>query len=165
MNIRRVYLDACCFIELAQDQSGGQLADNGKYIEPIKTLLRAARDKKIVIVTSQISVAECTHAGGSIDDDTQRLFRSLLTSGTSGITPWQADIFVMERSRDLRWKHSVNLGALDGIHVATALEANCDELVTWDGLGGKHKSILKSAPAIGKLGCSVVIPTTTASIP
>lgn len=165
MSSKRVYLEGCCFIELVQDQNGSQLAASGKYVEPIKSLLRAARDKKIVVVTSQITVAECVHCNGSVDDNVQRLIRALLTSGTSGVTPWQADIFVMERSRDLRWKHAINLGALDSIHVATALEANCDELITWDGESGKRKSILKSATAIGRLGCKVVVPTATTCIP
>jgi hypothetical protein len=165
MSGKSVYLDACCFIELALDQNGGKLAAGGKYVEPIKSLLRAARDKKIVVVTSQISIAECTHADGNIDADTQRIFRALLTSGTSGVLPWQADVFVLERARDLRWKHSINLSALDGIHVATAIESSCDELITWDGESSKRKSILKAAASIDRLGCRIVLPTSTTSIP
>lgn len=153
-------------MELALAANGAKLAQNGAFVWPIQTLLRAARDKRITVVTSMLSIAECLHADGQIDERTQRLFRGLLTSGTSGVTPWQIDIFVLERARDLRWQHGINLKPADSIHVATALEASCEEFITWDGLNStRPKTLLKAAPAIAALGLKVLLPTDTQSIP
>ena len=89
----------------------------------------------------------------------------MLTSGTSGVIPWQQDIFVSERARDLRWVQNINLKSNDAIHVASALEAKCDEFITWDGIGNKRKSIMKAAPKIAQLGLEVLTPDNTKSIP
>src|SRR5690606_20789210 len=91
------------------------------------------------------------------DENIQRLFRAMLTSGRGGVIPYQADYFVMERARDLRWKHSITLKPADSIHVATALEAGCDEFITWDGVN-KRASPVKAAPLLAKFGLSVITP-------
>jgi hypothetical protein len=166
MSTRRIYLDACCFIELVLDASGGKLAAGGKYVWYLRTLLRAAREKQVVVVTSLFTAAECLHADGKVDDKVQHLFRGFLTSGTSGVTPWQMDIFAIERARELRWKHDINLKPADAIHVATAIEARCDEFLTWDGLNPtKRQTILKAGPTLAKLGLNVCVPSDTQSIP
>jgi hypothetical protein len=165
MSNKKIYFDACCFIELVLDAQGGCLAQGGKYVWPLHALLRAARDGHISVITSAFSIAECLSANSCADETVQHLFRGYLTSGASGVTPWQVDPFVLERARDLAWKHSVSLKPADSVHVATALEAGCDEFLTWDGLGGKRRSILKSAPEIHRLGLSVRAPSDTTCIP
>lgn len=160
-------MDSLCFVELAIAAQGSvKLHDNGKYIWPLETLLRAARDGHIQVYTSILSVAECVHADGSHDEEVQRLFRAMLTSGRSGVIPWQADIFVLERARDLRWKDGINLKPIDSIHVSTALEAKCHEFLTWDGKGTrKRQTIMRAKPKLSKLGLHVLLPDETRSIP
>lgn len=165
MSTKKIYLDTCCFVELALDGNSKKLHDGGKYIWHLKTALRAGRDKKLIVVTSLFAVAECVHADGDISEETQRLFRSVLTSGSGGVTPWQADIFVFERARDLRWKHGINLRPSDSVHVASAIDSQCDEFWTWDGVGGSPRSILKAKRAIEVLGVSVVVPSESKHIP
>lgn len=165
MSTSRVYFDSCCFIELVLDANGDKLADGGKYVWHLRTLLRAARDNRVTVVTSAFSIAECLSANSKADENVQHLFRGLLTSGTSGLLPWQVDPFVLERARDLHWKHGLNLKPVDSVHVATALEAKCDEFLTWDGAGGKPRSILNASQAINQMGLTVCLPSDTKCIP
>lgn len=162
---RRVYLDACCFIEVAKAKIGAATNPYGQFVWPVQTLLSAAKNGDILAFTSTITLAECLHADGACDEEVQRLFRAMLGSGRSGVTPVSADWFVSERARDLRWKHKIMLNPLDSLHAATALELKCDEMLTFDGVTGKRKSLLKAAPEIGKLGLSVLLPDKTLSIP
>lgn len=167
MTRRAVYLDSLCFVELAIASKGSaKLSEGGKFVWPLQTLLRAGRDGQILVYTSIFTIAECVHADGSQDEEVQRLFRGLLTSGRGGVTPWQTDVFVLERARDLRWKHNINLKPIDSVHVATALEAKCDEFITWDGLRTrKRQSIMKATTGLAKLGLHVLTPDNTRSIP
>jgi hypothetical protein len=165
MSIRRVYFDACCFIELVLDANGDKLADGGRYVWPLRTLLRASRDERIQVVTSAFSIVECLSANSKADEKIQHLFRGFLTSGTSGVLPWQLDPFVLERARDLNWKHGIKLNPSDSVHVATALEAGCEEFITWDGSGGKRKSILKAGQDLSRMSLTVCLPSDTKCIP
>ncbi len=88
-------------------------------------------------LASAFSIVECLSAGGTNDADAQRMFKAMLTSGQGGVIPFQTDIFVMEAARDLRWQHGIALKPIDLIHVATAIEAKCAEMWTWDGAGGQ----------------------------
>lgn len=164
---KRIFFDSLCFVELALDAKGSKkLIENGKYIWPLRALLRASRDKQLEVFCSILSIAECIHADGKHDEEVRRLFRGMLTSGRSGVVPWQADIFVLERARDLRWKDGINLKPMDSIHIASALEAGCDEFITWDGVGlRKRQSIMKATDKLKKLGLSVIAPDKTRSIP
>jgi hypothetical protein len=166
MTTKRIYLDSCCFIELALDATNGKLAEGGKFVWYLRTLLRAARDKQVTVLTSMFTLAECVSAKGAIDERVQQLFRSLLGSGSSGVTPWQMDIFVLDRARDLRWKHGVNLRPADSVHVATALESRCDEFLTWDGANTQaRRSIMKAATPLAAFALTVCVPSDTKCIP
>lgn len=164
MVARAIYLDSCCFIELAKAEKSATLAFGGAYLWPIRTLLRAGRDGHIKVYTSLVTLAECYHADGCKDEEVQRLFRAVLSSGRNGITPFQADFFVMERARDLQWKYGINMKPLDLIHVATAIEAQCTEFVTWDGIN-KPRSPIANTAKIEAFGLHVVTPDRTNSIP
>src|SRR5947208_2192260 len=95
-------------------------------------MLRASRDGKVEVLTSTLSIAECTHAGGNYSEDVRNLFRKVLTSGQYVILI-QDTILVAERARDLRWVHNVSFKGADSIHIASALDQNCGEFVTFDG--------------------------------
>lgn len=162
--LSRVYFDSCCFIELAKGKFGKSLLDGGKHIWYLETLLRASRVGKIQVCTSILTVVECVSAEGDISPDVQHLFMGLLTSGKGGVLLLQSDLWVVEKARDLRWKEMLNFKCPDSVHVASAIENGCAELLTMDGTGSSAKSILKAAPALSKLGLRVCAPTDTLSI-
>lgn len=98
-------------------------------------LLESAAESEIEIFTSMIAVAECVAAqrgDANVPQEIKDRFIALFTSGKSGVVLIEVGIFVVERSRDLRWKQKLVLGALDSIHVASALDTGCEELVTLD---------------------------------
>ena len=69
-------------------------------------LLRAARDKEILLYTSLLAINEClflkSRSGKDIlTDEVKRLFVGLLTSGRSGVISIQPTLFILERARDL----------------------------------------------------------------
>jgi hypothetical protein len=158
-------MDACCFVELVKGRFGKAVLNDGLYIPNIEALLRASRDRQVEVCTSMTSVAECLSADGLIDQSVRDLFSKMLTSGRGGVTLLECDIFVVERARDLRWVHEINLGSIDAIHVATALEHSCEEFLTTDGVNGGAKKILTKASDLSKLGLRVLTPDKTGLVP
>lgn len=164
--LERVYFDACCFVELAKGKSGKALLDDGKHLWYMEALLRASRAGKVQVFTSMVSVSECISVGDAqVTPAVQHLFMGMLTSGKGGVLLVQPDLWVVERARDLRWKHDINLRSPDNIHVASAIESGCTEMLTLDGLSGKNKSILKAADKLKPLGIRVATPSNTLLIP
>ena len=74
----------------------------------------------------------------------------------------QPTIFVAERARDLVWEKGIILKGADGIHVASALEIGCTELLTNDRF--KEKNI-ENIPRIERLGIRVIHPSQTNLLP
>jgi hypothetical protein len=89
--------------------------------------LKAARDGKIQVYTSMLSIAECTAIEPDLPSPPakiKRFFDMLLMSGKSGITLVQMRHIIAVRARDLRWASEINLKGADAIHVATAWKEN-----------------------------------------
>lgn len=106
----RVYFDSCLFIEMAKTALNKPV-DNNRHNEIwfCKKLLEASRDGEIEVFTSMITIAECLHVDTitNIDDETKRLFRGMLTSGNSGVTPVSISIFTVSDARDIVWKQNI----------------------------------------------------------
>ncbi|HVF57256.1 MAG TPA: PIN domain-containing protein [Pyrinomonadaceae bacterium] len=149
-----VYMDSCCFIDVAKYNLGHKadidhLADKEEHIKACIRMLDAARDGNLRVLTGNITISECQHLSGIIDEDIKKLFRSVLSSGR--VARIVADsIFIAERARDLMWDYNIRMSGADAHHVATALESKCDEFITSD------NGILKWATEIGKLGLKVI---------
>jgi predicted nucleic acid-binding protein len=157
----RIYLEACPIIDMAEYEAKPS-KDRELDVWLCKQALAAARDGKIQVYTSMLSVAECTTIAPDLPSppaETKRFLDMLLLSGKSGITIVQMRQIIAVRARDLRWAAEVNLKGADAIHVATALEMKCDEFWTRDG------RIWKNRVEIGQLGLKVVKPTETSALP
>ncbi len=147
-------MDSCCFIDVAKYDLGHKdkidhLADKEEHIKACIKMLDDAKKGNIRVLTGNITISECQHLSGFVDEEIKRLFRSILTSGR--IVRIVADsIFIAERARNLMWDYQIKLGGADAHHVATALESNCSEFITSD------KGILKWASEIEKLGLKVI---------
>jgi PIN domain len=113
---------------------GKQVAtDRERDVWHLKKLLEANRDREVEIFTSALTIAECIHIGDpDISDSVKSAFSSILTSGQY-VRLIQATPFIGEDARDLRWKHGIALKGADGIHVASALDRKCEELLTTNG--------------------------------
>jgi hypothetical protein len=168
----RIYADACCFIEAVKQKRGlplsvpqTELANRELDCWFFGRLCDASRDGAITLVTSMLSIAECTHADkdGPPSRETKDLFLEFLTSGTV-VDLFEADFFVLERARDLFWNDGIKLAGADSIHVATALLAECSEFVTLDEKINKHK-FAAAVPLISGLGLKVVRPRETIRLP
>lgn len=166
----RIYADACCFIEMVKLERGVPIpAENSVTREADRWFFRrlcdASRDGAISLVTSMLSIAECVHINEEPTpaDETRALILDFLSSG-SVVSLVEADIFVMERARDLRWKDDVRLGGADSIHMATALLDGCAEFLTLEKKIEKSK-VATSMPKLQKLGLSVVRPSQTNCLP
>lgn len=172
-----IYIDACPLIDLGQAKSGVAVpvADTEKAkaaAERIKNsvwfcqqALRAARAKKLKILTSFLSIAECTSISDgtqsltSPPDEIKRFYDMLLLSGRSGIELVPITQFIATRARDLRWISNINLKGADTIHVASAMQMKCAELWTRDG------RIWSNREKLAQLGLNVVTPYETRYLP
>jgi hypothetical protein len=171
----RIYADSVCFIEAVRNRRGLPFSTNDAAEVEIREkdcwffrkLCDASRDGAIQLVTSMLSVAECTHAGelGGPSQETRDLFVELLTSGAV-VDLVEPDLFVAERGRDLYWNDGVLLGGPDSMHVASALLDKCSEFLTLDARIKNQVSKLAIAiPKLKTLGLSVMRPSQTSYLP
>jgi len=154
----KVYMDSCCFIELALQavSTNDPSRDNDLWF--LKELLNAALDGEIEVLTSTLSIAECSHAKGDVSDDVKSLFKRFLTSGRY-ILLIQDSVLVAEKARNLRWTHGLCFSGADSIHIASAMELKCLEFLTWDKQPHAH------AVALNDLALSVCFPRDTHCLP
>lgn len=134
VEVRRVYVDSCCFIDMVKIKIGKVLStERERDVWFLKRLLEANRDKEVEIYTSTLTIAECCHVGDAdISEAVKGAFSQLLTSGQY-VRLVQTTPFIAEDARDLRWKHGIALRGADAIHVASALDRRCEELLTTNG--------------------------------
>ena len=136
--LRRIYVDTCCFIDMVKIDTGKSLSTSKEHdVWFLKRLLEAHRDGEIFVCTSVLTIAECTHAGDAdVSVSVKSLFNRLFTSGQY-VRLVQLTPFIAQDARDLRWVHGIALRGPDGIHVASALEMKCEEFLTGNGRFGR----------------------------
>ena len=160
---QRVYIDTCCFIDLVKVEIGQAVETNKEQdARHIKKLFEANRDGEVEIFTSTLTIAECSHAGEeAVSDTVKSQFTRLLMSGQY-VRLVQMTPFIAEDARDLRWKHGIALKGADSIHVASALDRKCSEMLTGNGRIGR---LGKAGSRLQQLGLSVKLGRETASLP
>jgi predicted nucleic acid-binding protein len=129
----RVYLDSCCFIEMLKGDHGLAL-DHPDDADMVRRLLRASRSQAIECWTSMIAVAEVlgVDKGGTPETALQKRIESLLLSGRDGVFVHGLSPTVVIKARDLVWKEGLRERAADRIHVATAIDLGCTEILSVD---------------------------------
>jgi PIN domain len=153
------YLDACCFIDLAKQSIGTLLPDDrANNTWYVWKLLEANKDGELEVYTSTLTIAECTHADGNMEQRIRDLFVRLLMSGQY-VRLVQPTPFVAADGRDLRWKNGILLRGADYIHIASGLAVKASEFLKTD------DRILQQAAKIDALGMRVVMPALTTALP
>ena len=158
----RIYVDACPIIDLVKHRVKMPLTDDRvQDAWFLDRIIAAAKQGKIELFTSTLTLAECTHVNDQAKDkEAQPFFLGLLASGKSGFALVQTTVGIAASARNLRWLHSFALKGADAIHVASALAMRCDELVTTD-----SKGLLKRADGLAKLDLRVCRPAETQLLP
>lgn len=161
--MNRIYMESCCFIDVVKYRLDrkrliSDLPVREEHIQYCMKMLEAAKFGDLRILTANLTISECKHLDGYVDDEVKRLFRSILSSGRI-VRIVTDNIFIGETARDLLWEHDIHLGGADGTHVASALYSNCEEFITWDG------RIMKQAEKIAKLGLRVISANQTKLLP
>jgi predicted nucleic acid-binding protein len=165
-NIRpRIYVDTNIFLELGLKKHKKNKPERESDLWFFEQMLRAHEDKEIELMTSSITVAECTHIDGNYDEATQDFFTNLLMSGTL-VTLIQDSVFIAERARDLRWKHDITkIKGADAIHVASAIDNDCKEFLSWDDEINGKKKLADFIPKLKSLGLYVISPKCSTKLP
>lgn len=160
----RIYIDTCCFIEHAKGCIDDKSGFDEKDLEYVGMILEAGLQGAVELYTSSVTISECLHTGDgtNISDEIKRLFRSILTSGKI-LSLISADLFIAERARDLRWDDNITLKPLDAIHLASAIDAECEEIWTGDHFGKQDKEARKVLS--NDLGVRIVLPKETSLLP
>jgi predicted nucleic acid-binding protein len=97
-------------------------------------LLRASRDGAIECWTSMMAIAEVLRVGeGPPDVQVQLRIQNLLLSGRDGVFVHGISPSVVIKARDLYWVDGLKERAADRLHVATALDLGCVEILSVDG--------------------------------
>lgn len=157
----KIYVDSAPIIDLVKFRVGvGIDAAREQDAWHLQQLLKAARDGKIDIVTSALTVAECTHVEDQKKMEMAKpFFLQLLTSGRAGITLVQPTLALMEDARNLRWSHGIALAGMDAVHTATAVRFRCQEFLHRDGRISKNKQAFQA------IGLRVCAPSDTQLLP
>lgn len=160
---RRVYIDTCCFIDLVKVEVGAGLdADKENDVWHVKKLLEANRDGEVALFTSTLTIAECRHGGqGLVNEVVKSQFTRLLLSGQY-VRLVQMTPFIAQDARDLTWAHGIALKGADSIHIASAIDRKCEEVLTGDGRLGR---VGAQAGPLAKFGVACVEGRNTQCLP
>lgn len=118
------YWDSCCFLSIINDEPGRAI-----HLAPLWS--EAGGRGKIRILTSSLTIAECSLTKGS-SDAREKLDQFFLDGR---LTLVGVDRLVGQLARDLQravHDRGRTLKPRDAIHLAAALHADADCLLTWD---------------------------------
>jgi len=166
MAIDRIYIDSCCFIESIThkfNQNDAINKDRENDIWTLEKLFEASTAGELTLITSYLTIAECTHVKGIVDDEVKRLIKSILESSRV-IDLSQVTLGVAELARDLLWIHGMKFSGADAVHVASAIITECKEFLSFD--RKKNKSPLAARANLkSSFGLSVIEPRNTQLLP
>ncbi len=118
------YWDSCAFLALLKNEP--------EKIDECKSVIKAAKDGKVIIVTSAltfIEVIKLERGKPKLSRDVEEKIRAFFQH--EWIYIYNVDRKVGELARDLMWQYE-GLKPKDSTHVATAVQAKVDVLETFD---------------------------------
>jgi predicted nucleic acid-binding protein len=118
------YWDSCAFLALLKNEAD--------YIDECRSVIKAAKDGKVTIVTSAltfIEVIKLEKGKPKLSKDVEEKIRGFFKH--KWIYIYDLDRKIGELARDLMWQYE-GLKPKDATHVATAVRAKVDVLETFD---------------------------------
>lgn len=157
----RIYVDSAPIIDLVKFKVGVNLdPERERDAWHLERMLHAARDGKVLVFTSSLSIAECVHVEDRNKlEQAKPFFLGLLASGRSGFALVQPTLSMMEKARELRWINGLPLKGADAVHAAAALQFRCGECWTRDG------RFVQGAFVFNTLGLRICTPSETNLLP
>lgn len=156
----KIYIDACCIIEVLKKRRGLPLSHPDSEIAWIERVMYAAREGDLELHTSIITVGEVLHLGEKPPPaDLKPYVERLLLSGRDGIRATAPTPPIILLARDMAVEDGLWDGVADRIHVATALTVKAEEILSVDGRLAKR---LKKSDV---RGCRIVSPSETTLLP
>ncbi len=121
---QRVYLDADVYLALIKGEEG--------RLEVAQGLLRDGEQKRFTVVASTLIYAEvCGHGDLRAATDADAVDRKVSAFFEGGFIRWvEVDLVVARQARLL--SRAYRLRGADAIHLASAVRASCDVLMTWN---------------------------------
>jgi len=121
---KRLYLDADVYLGLIKGEAG--------RLDIARGLLRGGQDKRFVVVASTLLYAEvCGHGEVRAAVDQTAVDQKVSAFFEHGFIQWvDVDLVVARDARRVSRAH--RLRGADAIHLASAIRASCDALMTWD---------------------------------
>ncbi len=118
------YWDSCAFLALLKNEPD--------KIDECKSVIKAAKDGKVIIVTSAltfIEVIKLERGKPKLSKDVEEKIRAFFKH--EWIYIYNVDRKIGELARDLMWQYE-GLKPKDSTHVATAVQSKVDVLETFD---------------------------------
>jgi hypothetical protein len=162
----RIYLDSCCFIDIVKYAAGTLPDGRQNDVWYCRKLLEAHTAGDVIVHTSFLTICECVSIEPgqySVPHEIQEEFRSLLTSGQY-LQLLNPSPEVANLAQQFRWQHGLVIKGADALHMASALERGCIELITTDEYLKKDR-IQKAIPVMSKLGMRVISGSKTLLLP
>ena len=121
---QRVYLDADIYLALIKGETG--------RVEIARSLLDGGQEKRFTIVASTLIYAEvCGHGEVRVAQDAVDVDQKVSAFFEHGFIQWvEVDLVVAREARRLSREH--RLRGADAIHLASAVRASCQVLMTWN---------------------------------
>jgi predicted nucleic acid-binding protein len=121
---RRVYLDADVYLGLIKGEPG--------RLEVARGLLNAGQDGRIEVVASTLIYAEvCGHGDVRAAANQADVDQKIESFFENGFIRWvEVDLVIAREARRLSRTH--RLRGADAIHLASAIRASVDVLMTWN---------------------------------
>lgn len=121
---RRLYLDADVYLGLIKGEGG--------RVDIARTLLRGGQDGRFKVVASTLLYAEvCGHGDVRAAADQATVDQKVSAFFEHGFIEWvEVDLVVAREAR--RLSRTQRLRGADAIHLASAIRARCDVLMSWN---------------------------------
>lgn len=121
---RRLYLDADVYLALIKGEPG--------RVDIARSLLADAQQKRFTVVASTLIYAEvCGHGDVRAAANADAVDERIAAFFEQGFLQWvEVDLVIARDARRLSREH--RLRGADAIHLASAVRARCDALMSWN---------------------------------